>query len=138
MCDRNRVIENNKEQNNFNKRKELSQVFNTLIKPNCSNSARVIFGNELDNNSEDYKLKKMRLDIQNQFEQDSRFETDFTFLEKQGSGNFGSVLKCQNRLDGLIYAIKISAEFVKKSQIKIALNEAIALASVNALNELYF
>ena len=36
----------------------------------------------------------------------SRFENDYEILETLGSGDFGTVFKCQHKLDGLIYAIK--------------------------------
>ncbi len=36
----------------------------------------------------------------------SRFDTDYEVLEVLGSGYFGTVYKCQKKLDGLIYAIK--------------------------------
>ena len=36
----------------------------------------------------------------------SRFENDYEILETLGSSDFGTVFKCQHKLDGLIYAIK--------------------------------
>jgi len=38
----------------------------------------------------------------------SRYNHDYEELEKIGSGCFGSVFKCRNRIDGWDYAIKIS------------------------------
>lgn len=36
----------------------------------------------------------------------SRFQTDFTYLDKLGEGGFGAVYKVQDRLDDKQYAIK--------------------------------
>lgn len=36
----------------------------------------------------------------------SRYHTDFEEIKKLGTGAFGAVFKCRNRLDGLFYAIK--------------------------------
>lgn len=36
----------------------------------------------------------------------SRFESDYEILEVIGKGNFGTVYKCVNKIDGSIYAIK--------------------------------
>ena len=43
----------------------------------------------------------------------TRFENDFAVLETLGSGHFGKVYKCQNKLDGLIYAIKVTTNCIK-------------------------
>jgi hypothetical protein len=37
----------------------------------------------------------------------SRFQTDFEVLGKLGKGGFGEVVKARNKLDGVVYAIKI-------------------------------
>lgn len=37
----------------------------------------------------------------------SRFKTDFDSLGALGKGGFGQVVRAQNRLDGVIYAVKI-------------------------------
>ena len=37
----------------------------------------------------------------------SRFATDFEALGKLGKGGFGEVVKAQNKLDGVVYAIKV-------------------------------
>lgn len=47
--------------------------------------------------------------------QDSRFTNDFEVLETLGSGNFGKVLKCRNKLDGSMYAVKVAEERFKSN-----------------------
>jgi hypothetical protein len=37
----------------------------------------------------------------------SRFRADFEALGKLGKGGFGEVVKAQNKLDGVVYAIKV-------------------------------
>lgn len=37
----------------------------------------------------------------------SRFQSDFEVLGKLGKGGFGEVVKARNKLDGVVYAIKI-------------------------------
>lgn len=59
----------------------------------------------------------------------SRYIQDFMEVEKIGSGDFGSVYKCINRLDGCIYALKRSSKPMKGSSYeKRALNEVYAHA----------
>lgn len=59
----------------------------------------------------------------------SRYHKEFLELELIGSGQFGSVFKCINRLDGCIYAIKKSTKPVAGSVFeKTALNEVYAHA----------
>ncbi|RZC42351.1 Pkinase domain containing protein [Asbolus verrucosus] len=59
----------------------------------------------------------------------SRYHQEFLELELIGSGQFGSVYKCINRLDGCIYAIKKSTKPVAGSAFeKTALNEVYAHA----------
>jgi serine/threonine protein kinase len=65
----------------------------------------------------------------------SRFEQDFQILRVIGAGHFGKVYECKNTLDGLLYAVKVTNHVVNRGQIDFALNEAVALASVGALNE---
>jgi len=66
----------------------------------------------------------------------SRFDTDYEVLEVLGSGYFGTVYKCQKKLDGLIYAIKCTKnKFKGQNNLNQALNEAQALASLCALDE---
>jgi len=56
----------------------------------------------------------------------SRFDNDFKKIKSIGSGDFGMVYECQNKLDGVLYAVKITNECVNRSQISFALNEAVA------------
>jgi hypothetical protein len=43
----------------------------------------------------------------------SRFDQDFKIIKCIGSGNFGKVFECSNRLDGVRYAVKITNGDVK-------------------------
>ena len=65
----------------------------------------------------------------------SRFSEDYNIIETLGTGNFGTVYKCQNKLDGLIYAIKCTKVKYKGTSNGQAVNEAQALASLSALDE---
>jgi len=67
----------------------------------------------------------------------SRFEHDYDVLENLGTGDHGTVYKCQNKLDGLIYAIKCTNSKLKieNSQNNHVLHEAHALAALSALDE---
>lgn len=59
----------------------------------------------------------------------SRYHKEFLELELIGSGQFGSVFKCINRLDGCVYAVKKSRKPVAGSAFeKSALNEVYAHA----------
>ncbi|CAG9830932.1 unnamed protein product [Diabrotica balteata] len=59
----------------------------------------------------------------------SRYHQEFVQLELIGKGQFGSVFKCVNRLDGCIYAVKKSTKPVAGSVFeKTALNEVYAHA----------
>ncbi|KAJ8929463.1 hypothetical protein NQ314_017843 [Rhamnusium bicolor] len=59
----------------------------------------------------------------------SRYHQEFVELELIGKGQFGSVYKCVNRLDGCIYAVKKSTKPVAGSVFeKTALNEVYAHA----------
>lgn len=60
---------------------------------------------------------------------DSRYYNDFIQMAEIGSGEFGSVFKCLNRLDGCVYAIKKTRRPLKGSVTeKRALNEVYAHA----------
>eukprot|EP00794_Sanderia_malayensis_P012687 gene12687-13989_t len=59
----------------------------------------------------------------------SRYEAEFVELERVGTGQFGSVFKCLNRLDGCIYALKKSKKPIAGSvDEQMALNEVYAHA----------
>ncbi|XP_054716934.1 wee1-like protein kinase [Uloborus diversus] len=59
----------------------------------------------------------------------SRYKSEFLELEEIGSGEFGSVFRCINRLDGCEYAIKKSRKPLKgTSNERVALNEVYAHA----------
>lgn len=59
----------------------------------------------------------------------SRYEAEFMELCEVGSGEFGSVFKCINRLDGCVYAIKKSRKPMRGTlDEKTALNEVYAHA----------
>lgn len=60
----------------------------------------------------------------------SLFNDNYEIIENLGSGHFGTVFKCKNKFDGLIYAIK-----VLNTATKTAINEAQALASLNVMYE---
>lgn len=58
-----------------------------------------------------------------------RYHKEFVELDLIGEGEFGSVFKCLNRLDGCVYAIKKSTKPVAGSSFeKTALNEVYAHA----------
>lgn len=58
-----------------------------------------------------------------------RYHREFLEIELIGKGEFGSVFKCVNRLDGCVYAIKKSTKPVAGSvSEKTALNEVYAHA----------
>jgi wee1-like protein kinase len=60
----------------------------------------------------------------------SRYEADFIECEQLGSGSFGSVYKCRNRYDGLMYAVKhISTTVSCHATRQSGLREATALAA---------
>jgi len=65
----------------------------------------------------------------------NRFSTDFDTLGCIGTGHYGKVYKCRNKLDGVNYAVKITNDSIKSTQIKFALNEVVALASVGVLKD---
>lgn len=43
----------------------------------------------------------------------SRFDNDFEIVETLGAGNFGKVVKCRNKLDKSMYAVKITSRSLK-------------------------
>lgn len=67
----------------------------------------------------------------------ARFNEDFIEICNLGKGNFGSVVKCQNKLDGIEYAIKITEKQHPKKRLNMyeALQEAYALAALSVSSE---
>lgn len=63
-------------------------------------------------------------------EKPSIFYENYEIQDNLGSGHFGTVYKCKNKFDGLIYAIKVI-----NTGAKTAINEAQALASLNVMYE---
>jgi serine/threonine protein kinase len=49
------------------------------------------------------------------YEIKSRFSTDYDYLRTIGSGNFAKVYECQNKLDGVKYAVKVTNEIVNSN-----------------------
>lgn len=71
--------------------------------------------------------EKVKYRLKEYDEENSRFESDYEELSTLGSGYFGIVKKCRNKVDGNIYAIKIMKPFEKN------LNEVKALASLSTI-----
>lgn len=67
----------------------------------------------------------------------ARFNEDFIEISNIGKGHFGSVVRCQNKLDGIEYAIKITEETHPKRRLNMyeALQEAYALAALSVSSE---
>ncbi|KAL4460013.1 hypothetical protein ABPG74_003539 [Tetrahymena malaccensis] len=72
-------------------------------------------------------------------EQMDRFEQDYEVLQVLGSGFFGTVYKCQNKIDKNIYAVKVTKEQIRgENSQKQILKEAQALASLSACDEVEY
>jgi hypothetical protein len=67
----------------------------------------------------------------------SRFEEDFEEISTVGKGNFGSVVRCKNKLDGIEYAIKITDQSTPKhgNSMLDALQEVYALSALSVSSE---
>ena len=67
----------------------------------------------------------------------ARFDEDFEEINTIGRGNFGSVVKCRNKLDGIEYAIKITERSTPKNRNSIyeALQEVYALSALSVSSE---
>lgn len=67
----------------------------------------------------------------------ARFNEDFIEICNLGKGHFGSVVKWQNKLDGIEYAIKITEKQHPKKRLSMyeALQEAYALAALSVSSE---
>jgi serine/threonine protein kinase len=87
----------------------------------------------LENQEDDLSPRLLRTEVIQKFcgtPLMSRYEADFIECEQLGSGCFGSVYKCRNRYDGLMYAVKhirtsVSCHATRQS----GLREATALAA---------
>ena len=62
----------------------------------------------------------------------SRYQEEFLELAEIASGEFGVVKKARHRLDGMIYAIKVSKKAIRKNSHdeKMAMNEVFAHAAL--------
>jgi len=75
--------------------------------------------------------KKVRRTNYGETGQNSRFKEEFQELGILGNGNFGTVLKCRNRLDGCMYAVKVTNQkFRGKADRERVLKEVYALAAL--------
>lgn len=94
------------------------------------------FGSENDS-FEDEQDRIARNFIKSSNPRGSRFEEDFEEISTVGRGNFGSVVRCRNKLDGIEYAIKITDQNTPKhgnSMIE-ALQEVYALSALSVSSE---
>ncbi|KAF2896362.1 hypothetical protein ILUMI_09825 [Ignelater luminosus] len=84
---------------------------------------------DLDSDASDVEIEQPTKRVALQESNISRYHQEFLELELIGSGQFGSVYKCINRLDGCVYAVKKSTRPVAGSVLeKRALNEVYAHA----------
>jgi len=62
----------------------------------------------------------------------TRYQDEFLELNRLASGSFGSVVKARHRLDGVVYAVKITKKRPKPNSRdeKVALNEVFVLAAM--------
>jgi hypothetical protein len=51
--------------------------------------------------------------VQASHDSDGRFKRDFVILDKVGEGEFGTVYRCRNKIDGRVYAVKESKKMEK-------------------------
>jgi len=74
------------------------------------------------------KTKKVRVSDMNV----TRYQDEFLELTRLASGSFGSVVKARHRLDGVVYAVKITKKRPKRNSRdeKVALNEVFVLAAM--------
>jgi len=74
------------------------------------------------------KTKKVRVSDMNV----TRYQDEFLELSRLASGSFGSVVKARHRLDGVVYAVKITKKRPKRNSRdeKVALNEVFVLAAM--------
>jgi len=62
----------------------------------------------------------------------TRYQEEFLELNKVASGQFGVVVKARHRLDGIVYAIKITKKYLRANSLdeKMAMNEVFAHAAL--------
>ncbi|KAL4506462.1 hypothetical protein ABPG72_000033 [Tetrahymena utriculariae] len=124
--------DSNKEQNNNN---------NNSISSFSMSSSRSCNNNIMNQTpSKNTNQNSSKVNSQPFFEEEmDRFEQDYEVLQVLGSGFFGTVYKCQNRIDKNIYAVKVTKEQIRgENSQKQILKEAQALASLSACDEVEY
>ncbi|RWS24103.1 wee1-like protein kinase 2, partial [Leptotrombidium deliense] len=115
------------QQNRQKRRKTTDSLNGSFLNQNTSMDAAIkeIFEENIESDSEmesSFRLGNCRITESIV----SRYESDFLELCQIGTGEFGSVYKCINRLDGCLYALKRSRKPLRGS-----------LSEKRALNEVY-
>jgi len=117
-----------KQANKRRKSSPLGGSFITVDTPIEANMMSVF--TETDDGSDEEKQEiDVSVDIPDNDNPNSRFRNDFHAVAEIGSGEFGKVYKCINKLDGCIYAVKKTKKPMRGSRTeKKALNEVYAHA----------